>query len=83
MTSVKLSPAMERALLSVSPCGVIVESTRATEYALIRRGLATESRGKTQRRFSSGWLTVHNGYLGATITEAGQRLASELRARNR
>ncbi|GIH95322.1 hypothetical protein ACFFMN_23455 [Planobispora siamensis] len=79
----RLSDAMRRALTGAAPCGTIREATRATERALIRRGLADAHIGIAERpaRYTGIYgrtTTVYDAYLGACLTPAGRAAAQRL-----
>jgi hypothetical protein len=63
----KLSPAMERAIADALPDGTISGASRATEYALIRRGLAVAVYGEESFTRYGHSYNRYNVYLGARL----------------
>lgn len=66
----KLSPAMQRAIDNAEPaCGTICGASRATEFALIRRGLAVAVYGdESYTRYGHSY-NRYNVYLGAKLVK--------------
>lgn len=60
---------MRRAIEEAAPDGTLVGASRATEHALIRRGLAVPVYGIVTRpnRYSRTAQTVYGAYLGARL----------------
>lgn len=68
----KLSQAMESAIRNAHEDGTLSDTSRATETALIRRGLAVALYGTVTRRnrYSNLAQTEYNAYLGARLVKA-------------
>lgn len=78
-----LTPTMIKALTGADETsGDILNAIRPTEWALIRRGLATAVRGTTTRRNRTSHFaqTVYDAYLGARLTDEGRKVRAALLA---
>ena len=80
-----LSALMREAIVTASGTdeelgAVVLAGTRATERALIARGLAYPLYGNVERknRYSRHAQTVYGAYLGARLTPAGMKLRAAL-----